>query len=67
MSAVEDRTASDSMIEFAARLQALEDMNAIRALFIEYGKLADTKDWAGISELFADGGTFGFRPIQSEP
>ena len=66
MSAVEDRTASDSMIEFAARLQALEDMNAIRALFIEYGKLADTKDWAGYSESSPTEGRL-IRPIQSEP
>jgi len=58
MSAVEDRTASGLMTELEARVQRLEDMEAIRALFIEYGKLADAKDWVGYSELFADGGTF---------
>jgi len=46
------------MTDLASRLQRLEDIEAIRNLFLEYGRLADTKDWFGYSELFVESGTF---------
>jgi hypothetical protein len=41
MSAVEVATPPDSTPELAARVQRLEDFEAIRALFLAYGRLAD--------------------------
>jgi hypothetical protein len=58
MSTIEDRTATDSLTDLASRLRRLEDIEAIRNLFLEYGRLADTKDWFGYSELFVESGTF---------
>ena len=58
MSAVEVSTSPDSTAQLAARVQRLEDIEAIRALFIAYGKLADAKDWVKYSELFVEDGTF---------
>lgn len=45
--------------EIAARLQALEDREAIRALIASYGPLADAGDSAGLSALWTDDGTYG--------
>ena len=45
---------SDS--SFAARLQRLEDMEAIRALLIDYGRFLDARDLAAYSRLFARDG-----------
>ena len=58
MSATEARAVVESLSQLAARIQRLEDVEAIRNLFTEYGRLADAKDWVGYSELFAEGGTF---------
>ena len=58
MSATEERAVAESLSQLAARIQRLEDVEAIRNLFTEYGRLADAKDWVGYSELFAEGGTF---------
>jgi hypothetical protein len=58
MSAVEESTAIDSLTDLRARVQRLEDIEAIRKVFIEYGRLADSKDWVGYSELFVADGTF---------
>jgi hypothetical protein len=58
MSAVENGAATGSITALEARVQRLEDMEAIRQLFIEYGRLADEKDWVGYSELFVEEGTF---------
>lgn len=42
-----------------ARLQVLEDKEAIRALIIDYGRMVDARNWDGFAELFAeDGGTW---------
>lgn len=43
----------------AARLQALEDREAIRALIAGYGPLADAGDSAGIAALWTADGTYG--------
>jgi ketosteroid isomerase-like protein len=58
MSAAEVTSSGLSTADLAARVQRLEDIEAIRALFIEYGKLADMKDWVGYSDLFVEDGTF---------
>ncbi|WP_374527066.1 nuclear transport factor 2 family protein [Novosphingobium sp.] len=42
----------------AARLQALEDREAIRNLIARYGPLADSGDAAGIAALFAEDGIY---------
>ena len=39
-----------------ARLQRLEDLEAIRALFLEYQRRLDAKDFAGYGALFAERG-----------
>ena len=58
MATVEEKVGSGSLTELEARVRRLEDVDAIRALFLEYGKLADAKDWVGYSELFVEDGTF---------
>jgi uncharacterized protein (TIGR02246 family) len=40
----------------AARLRRLEDLEEIRALRIAYGHRLDSKDFAGLADLFADDG-----------
>jgi|SRR5581483_7317101 len=42
----------------AAQLQRLEDREAIRALFVEYGRTLDNRDFAGFAQLFASDGEF---------
>lgn len=44
--------------QLESRLQRLEDTDAIRDLLIEYGRLLDTGDWVGYSQLFARKGTW---------
>ena len=39
-----------------ARLRRLEDLEEIRALRIEYGHRLDSKDFAGMAELFTEDG-----------
>jgi uncharacterized protein (TIGR02246 family) len=43
--------AQDSM---AARLQRLEDREAIRNLLMEYGRALDQRDWVAFANLFAE-------------
>jgi len=43
----------------AARLQALEDREAIRQIFTDYARTLDNGDYAGYSALFARDGRFG--------
>ncbi len=45
--------------EIAARLRALEDREAIRALIAAYGPLADAGDSAGLAALWAEDGSYG--------
>jgi hypothetical protein len=47
-----DRTSVES------RLQLLEDKDAIRDLLTDYGRLLDSSDWVGYSQLFARKGTW---------
>src|SRR5689334_9791676 len=42
----------------AQRLQALEDREAIRALFVEYGRTLDNRDFTAFSKLFAKDSEF---------
>jgi uncharacterized protein (TIGR02246 family) len=46
----EDSTSVD------ARLQRLEDREAIRELIVEYGHMVDTRNWPGFANLFAEDG-----------
>jgi uncharacterized protein (TIGR02246 family) len=41
-----------------ARLQVLEDKNAIHALLMNYGRTLDARDFAGFAELFARDGEY---------
>jgi uncharacterized protein (TIGR02246 family) len=43
-------------IDVEARLRRLEDLEAIRALRIAYGRCLDAKDFGGIAELFTEDG-----------
>lgn len=45
--------------EIAARLRALEDREAIRALIAAYGPLADAGDSAGLAALWTEDGSYG--------
>ena len=49
-----------------ARLQRLEDMEEIRTLLLDYGRLLDARDLAGYSRLFAKDGEWvgGFGSAQ---
>ena len=38
------------------RINALSDIEAIRRLFVEYGRMLDLRDFAGYAELFAEDG-----------
>jgi ketosteroid isomerase-like protein len=42
-----------------ARLQELEDREAIRQLFVDYARFLDAGDYAGYTALFAQDGVFG--------
>ncbi len=44
--------------EIAARLQALEDREAIRGLIARYGPLADTGDAQGVAALWTSDGSY---------
>jgi hypothetical protein len=48
----------DSTTALEERLQRLEDLEAIRRLFLDYGRYLDTKEFGPCSELFADDGEF---------
>ena len=39
--------------DMAARVRALEDREAIRTLWAEYGRTLDARDFAAFSQLFA--------------
>jgi hypothetical protein len=49
---------SGGQSELQARVQQLEDEEAIRNLLVEYGRLLDTHDLAGYSKLFAREGAW---------
>jgi hypothetical protein len=47
---------ADDLDDLAARVQALEDREAIRALILAYGQAHDHRDYRTFSELFARNG-----------
>jgi hypothetical protein len=49
---------SGGQTELQARVQRLEDEEAIRNLLVEYGRLLDAHDLAGYSKLFAGAGVW---------
>ena len=48
-----DRTAKPSPDALAARVQTLEDRDAIRALLVSYARTLDERDFAGFEQLWA--------------
>ena len=49
------------MPRLEARLQALEDREAIRDLIARYGPLADSSDAAGVADLWAPDGSYAVQ------
>jgi uncharacterized protein (TIGR02246 family) len=49
---------TDRLIELEARVQRLEDREAIHALFMRYRECLDEKDFGGYAALFAENGEF---------
>ena len=43
-------------LSVGARLQRLEDREAIRELIVDYGRMVDTRNWEGFANLFAEDG-----------
>ena len=55
---------------FAARLQRLEDREAIRNLIMEYGRTLDEREWGAFANLFAENGgewIGGMGPAKGRP
>src|SRR5262245_1854094 len=67
MSAAQAPRAAQTDTSIAARLQRLEDIEEIRTLLTDYGRLLDSRDLAGYSRLFAKDGEWvgGFGSAQS--
>lgn len=55
---VPKRSMPPTLEEIAARLQALEDREAIRELIARYGPLADTGDAQGVAALWTSDGSY---------
>ena len=53
---------SDRLVELEARVQRLEDREAIHGLFMRYRQCLDEKDFGGYAELFAEDGEFVGTP-----
>ena len=49
---------TDQLAELQARVQRLEDREAIQALFMRYRECLDEKDFGGYAALFAEEGEF---------
>lgn len=47
---------SEDGLSVDARLQRLEDREAIRELIVDYGHMVDTRNWPGFANLFAEDG-----------
>ena len=52
------QTAKPSSDAIAARLQVLEDREAIRALLVSYARTLDERDFAGFEQLWAEDAEF---------
>jgi len=57
MATANEATARESG-SIETRLEHLESVEQIHALFMEYGKCLDRKDWDGFSRLYAENGEF---------
>jgi ketosteroid isomerase-like protein len=55
-SAIAQAPRGNDTATLAARLQRLEDIEEIRTLLLDYGRLLDSRDLAGYSKLFAKDG-----------
>jgi uncharacterized protein (TIGR02246 family) len=66
LSAAQAPRAGQNDASIAARLQRLEDIEEIRILLTDYGRLLDSRDLAGYSRLFAKDGEWvgGFGTAQ---
>lgn len=53
LTAVAGQTAKPSQDALAARVQVLEDREAIRALLVSYARTLDERDFAGFEQLWA--------------
>src|SRR5947209_11233833 len=53
LTAVAGQTAKPSPDSLAARVQALEDREAIRALLVSYARTLDERDFAGFEQLWS--------------
>lgn len=49
---------TDRLADLEARVQRMEDREAIHALFMRYRQCLDEKDFSGYAELFAEDGEF---------
>ena len=56
--ATADKTAKPSSDALAARVQVLEDREAIRALLVSYARTLDERDFAGFEQLWAKDAEF---------
>src|ERR1700727_706442 len=56
---------SDELQALAARVQALEDREAISRLFMEYRRCLDEKDFSGYAALFSADGEFVAQELQA--
>ena len=54
---------SPDLAALAARLQRLEDLQAIHQLFVDYGRHLDQGNWAEYATLFADDGEVLLGPM----
>ena len=54
--AVSHPARSEEGMSVDARLQRLEDREAIRELIVDYGHMVDTRNWEGFANLFAEDG-----------
>lgn len=54
---------SPDLAALAARLQRLEDLQAIHQLFVDYGRHLDQGNWAAYAALFADDGEVLLGPM----
>ena len=58
ITAVAAQSAKPSPDTLAAKVQVLEDRDAIRALLVSYARTLDERDWAGFEQLWAKDAEF---------
>jgi uncharacterized protein (TIGR02246 family) len=57
---------TDELAALTARVQRLEDREAIQRLFMNYRHCLDTKDFSGYAALFADDGEFVAQDLRAQ-